>query len=61
MDAPIKWRRGLQQGIDQWSSVAELDFDDPTAIKAARLARDGESPRHADQIGVPRVMFSGEV
>jgi hypothetical protein len=42
-------------------SVAELDFDDRTAIKAARLAGDGENPRHADQIGVPRVMFSGEV
>jgi hypothetical protein len=49
------------RGSISGSSVAELDFDDRAAIKAARLAGDGESPRHADQIGVPRVMFSGEV
>jgi hypothetical protein len=53
----VAYSRGLISG----SSVAGLDFDDRAAIKAARLAGDGESPRHADLVVVPRVMSAGEV
>ena len=48
-DALITRRRGLQQGLISGSSVVELDFDDRAAINAARLAGNGEIPRHADR------------
>lgn len=42
--------------------VAELWFDDADALKAAMRSPDmGETAAHAETLGVPMTMFTGEV
>ena len=42
--------------------VAQLDFDDVEAMKAALASPEmAAAGRDADEIGVPRTMFSGDV
>jgi uncharacterized protein (TIGR02118 family) len=50
------------QGADPVYMVAQLDFDDLDAMKAGLASPEmAAAGADADEIGVPRTMFSGEV
>lgn len=57
------WSKVLPMGGEQTVYlVAELDFDDQAALVVARDSPEMvEARADADRLGVPRVMFGGEV